>query len=173
MEGESFCQHKVTVLAAVTGWYPDSALSGIYSLPPVNFISLSLGVGAQQPRMHSLWVEERRIRELPMCTAAHWQVALLCGWKERVCLGLTLCVFTLASHRIGYHWWSDGFHYVLCWSATIWHRAEKQEHRIISSITQETFEPLKSSGSTLNYTDNHKEIAAEKSVVSPFSQGPN
>lgn len=54
--------------------------------PPVNFISLSLGEGAQQPRMHSLWVEERRIRERPMCTAVHLEVVLLWGFKERICL---------------------------------------------------------------------------------------
>lgn len=61
----------------------------IHPPPPlVNFISLSLGAGAQQPGMRSLWVEKRRIRERPMCTAAHLEVVLLRGLKERICLDI-------------------------------------------------------------------------------------
>lgn len=72
------CNRMISWLCTVWNIHP----------PLVNFISLSLGAGAQQPGMHSLWVEVRRIRERPMCTAVHLEAALLWGLKERICLDI-------------------------------------------------------------------------------------
>lgn len=55
--GDRFCQQKVILLAAVTGWYPDSALSGILTLPRYISSLYPLEWGAQQPRKRSLWGE--------------------------------------------------------------------------------------------------------------------
>lgn len=112
--------------------------------PPINFISLSLAAGAQQPRTHSLWAKERRIRSSP-CTQLRTENSFfICWWSETISpavYDLTLFCHFL-SIRVGRADGAIDSTRLIVWKTPAGTKRKRQEHCIIFSITEEHSELL-------------------------------
>lgn len=126
--------------------------------PLINFISLSLAVGAQQPRTHSLWVKERRIKSSPCAQLYTWK---LFSYVDRVRQSVEKCVLILfvtpfPSQRIALMERSvPNCALCGCHQLTRSRKARRLHHLFYHS---KVFEALKSSQSAPNWTDKHSSI---------------
>lgn len=128
----------------------------IHSL--INFISLSLAVGAQRPRTHSLWVKERRIKSSPCAQLYTWK---LFSYIDRVRQSvkkyvLILFVTRFPLQRIALmERWVPNCALCGCHHLTRSRKARRLHHLFYHS---NVFEALKSSQSAPNWTDKHISI---------------